>query len=221
MAGNGTNNLLNSGQGGKLMAALRRDPKRAGILGVLMAVLAILLLRAVLSGGGAPAPVAGAPVPPPMVTAGLAARSADAPDLSQVSGRRAAIDTAVRQWLSQPLSPPLRNLFEVNLDYFPLEGGRPLSLAPTGTSDFWDQLEKSLAWRADQRIRRETQIVAFMQEAEQLRPTSTIPGANPKAMINGMLVGEGDVVASFRVIKIEARRILVEREGIRLEIPMK
>jgi hypothetical protein len=60
-----------------------------------------------------------------------------------------------------------------------------------------------------------------MQEAEQLRPTSTIPGANPKAMINGMLVGEGDVVASFRVIKIEARRILVEREGIRLEIPMK
>jgi hypothetical protein len=60
-----------------------------------------------------------------------------------------------------------------------------------------------------------------MQEADQLRPTSTIGGPNPKAMINGALVGEGDVVASFRIIKIEARRILVEREGIRLEIPMK
>ena len=45
------------------------------------------------------------------------------------------------------------------------------------------------------------------------------------------MVREGDVVASgapgdsrsvtFRVIKIEARRIIVEREGIKLEIPMK
>ncbi len=54
-------------------------------------------------------------------------------------------------------------------------------------------------------------------------------GTRPKAVINGDLVGEGDLVASgtgrartqFRVLKIEPRRIIVEREGIRLEIPMK
>ena len=40
-------------------------------------------------------------------------------------------------------------------------------------------------------------------------------------MINGKLIAEGDVVASFRVLKIEPRRIIVEREGIRLEILMK
>jgi hypothetical protein len=45
-------------------------------------------------------------------------------------------------------------------------------------------------------------------------------GPNPRAVINGELVGEGDVVAEFRVLKIEARRIVIEREGIRLEITM-
>ena len=50
---------------------------------------------------------------------------------------------------------------------------------------------------------------------------STMMGPQPKALVNGELVGEGDVVAAFRVLKIEARRIIVEREGIRLEIQMK
>jgi len=46
-------------------------------------------------------------------------------------------------------------------------------------------------------------------------------GPQPKALVNGEFVGEGSVVASFRVLKIEARRMIVEREGIRLEIVMK
>ena len=43
-------------------------------------------------------------------------------------------------------------------------------------------------------------------------------GASPKALVNGRLVGLGDVVASFRVTKIEARRIVVEREGIKFAL---
>jgi hypothetical protein len=46
-------------------------------------------------------------------------------------------------------------------------------------------------------------------------------GPQPKAMVNGELVGEDSVVANFRIVQIEARRIIVEREGIRLEIQMK
>jgi hypothetical protein len=214
------NNLLNTGPGAKLIAALRSDPKRSGILGALSLVLLVLLLRALL-GGRTPAPAAGAAVSSPVATSGLSARRSDVSDFAPITGRRASVEAAIRQWLSQPLPPPTRNLFEIKLDYFPLDGGRVIPISPSADNDFWDLLEKSLAWRADQRIKRETQIVAFMQEADQLRPTSTIGGPNPKAMINGQLVGEGDVVSSFRVIKIEARRILVEREGIRLEIPMK
>jgi hypothetical protein len=214
------NNLLNAGQGAKLMAAVRSDPKRSGILGVLSLVLLVLLLRALLGGSGTPASAPGAAVSSPVATVGGPHRS-EISDAMPLNGRRATVDAALKLWLSQPLPPVARNLFEIKLDYFPLDGGRTMPISPSVDSDFWDLLEKSLAWRADQRIKRETQIVAFMQEADQLRPTSTIGGPNPKAMINGKLVGEGDVIESFRVIKIEARRILVEREGIRLEIPMK
>jgi hypothetical protein len=45
--------------------------------------------------------------------------------------------------------------------------------------------------------------------------------ASPKAVIGGEMVGEGSVVAEFRVLRIEPRRIIIEREGIKLEIPMK
>jgi hypothetical protein len=53
-------------------------------------------------------------------------------------------------------------------------------------------------------------------------------GPRPAALVNGQMVREGDVVAtgsgasrtSYRVLKIEARRVFLEREGIRSEIPL-
>ena len=63
-------------------------------------------------------------------------------------------------------------------------------------------------------------------------------GSEPTAVVNGQTVREGDVVAcgageaggdqaagaearsEFRVLAIEARRVIVEHKGIRLEIPM-
>ena len=86
---------------------------------------------------------------------------------------------------------------------------------------FWARLEKSLALQADQRDKRENQQANYIKAAAQLKLQSTIMGPQPKALVNGELVGEGDVVAEFRVQKIEARRVIVEREGIRLEIQMK
>jgi hypothetical protein len=86
---------------------------------------------------------------------------------------------------------------------------------------FWDELAKSMAFRAD--ARKEQQILKenLQQQANQLRLQSTMMTTPPKAVIDGEMVGEGDVVASFRVLKIEPRRIEVEREGIKLEIQMK
>jgi hypothetical protein len=61
-----------------------------------------------------------------------------------------------------------------------------------------------------------------------MRLQTTLMSAKPRAVVNGAMVKEGDVIAcgpvdnrtEFRVSKIEARRIIVEREGIKLEIPM-
>ncbi len=60
------------------------------------------------------------------------------------------------------------------------------------------------------------------QEATQkvhLQSTMVNP-ENPKAMVNGSLAKVGDVVEGFRLIRIEARRIYVEREGITLSVPL-
>jgi hypothetical protein len=86
---------------------------------------------------------------------------------------------------------------------------------------FWARLEKSLAVQADQKDKRENQKANYIKAAAELKLQSTMMVAQPKALLNGELVGEGDVVADFRVVKIEARRVIVEREGIRLEIQMK
>jgi hypothetical protein len=82
-------------------------------------------------------------------------------------------------------------------------------------------LEKSLVLQADQRDKRENQIANYMAKAAQLKLQSTMMGTQPKALVNGELIGVGDVIADFRVVKIEARRMIIEREGIRLEIQMK
>ena len=67
-------------------------------------------------------------------------------------------------------------------------------------------------------------------QARQIRLQSTLMGGpQPAALINGQMVREGDVVAttgsgasrtSYRVLKIEARRVILEREGIRSEVPL-
>ena len=66
-------------------------------------------------------------------------------------------------------------------------------------------------------------------QARQIRLQSTLMGGpRPAALVNGQMVREGDVVAtgsgasrtSYRVLKIEARRVILEREGIRSEVPL-
>jgi hypothetical protein len=72
--------------------------------------------------------------------------------------------------------------------------------------------------RADQKKEHEVLVENLRLQAAQLKVQSTVMGASPRALINGELVGVGGVVASFRVAKIEARKIVVEREGIKLEL---
>ena len=134
--------------------------------------------------------------------------------------RSNAVAAALQKWSDSPGHPVSRNLFAVRMEYFPVDGSRtPQNGGPEG---FWARLEKSLALQADQRDKRENLVANFTAQAGKLKLQSTMMGGSePKAMVNGELVGEGSVVADFRVLKIEARRIIVEREGIRLEIQMK
>jgi hypothetical protein len=125
----------------------------------------------------------------------------------------------LQEWLASPVRPLERNLFAVRLDYFPSTGSG-LAAADESIEGFWEQLAKSSALQADQRRERQILVENLRRQASQLRLQTIVMGEMPKAMINGEPVGVGDVVALFRVDRIEARRVVVEREGIRFELPM-
>jgi hypothetical protein len=131
---------------------------------------------------------------------------------------------AMKKWLATDIPKAAhRDLFAVNLDYF------PIAAANSRTSAAISQQTKSGTSPADQEEKRQNLIQNLRQQAAGLRLQSTVMGRSPTALINGALVGEGSVVAcgsgltrtEFRVLRIESRRIIVEREGIKLDIPMK
>src|SRR5688500_10396246 len=206
----------------RITTAVRNDPQKAGIQTVLVAILLVLQVRLHVSDkdAGPSRAIAGTAAgdannPPP-----LGAGGGGAPGGTAESPKPLDSIAALRAWMDAPTAPLSRNLFAVDLDRFPSNGNRTHTPNKTAVG-FWDELAKSMTFRADVRRERQVLVENLARQASQLRLQSTIMGASPKAVIDGDLVGEGDVVASFRVLKIEPRRIIVEREGIKLEIQMK
>ena len=202
----------------KIRQAVRNDPQKAGILTVLVSILVVLQIRLQMSEEDAG---------PARAAANAASMVADNPPpfgaiTPEVHAAARPLDTAaaLRAWIDAPSPPLTRNLFTVDLERFPHDGSR-VQTTNKDVVGFWDELAKSMTFRADVKKERQVLVENLARQASQLRLQSTIMGASPKAVIDGGLVGEGDVVASFRVLRIEPRRIIVEREGIKLEIQMK
>jgi hypothetical protein len=211
----------------KLKAAVMVDPKRAGLLGALLVVLAVMCLRLTL-GGTSP-------------------RAAVASTIANLTGTKTAIERSLAsptsespeltRWLAAPIDLSDRNLFAVRYERFPQDGSRAVGNTVAEPEGFWDELAKSMSTQADVKKRRQYLVENVQRQAASLKLQSTLMnGQHPRALINGTQVGEGDVVATasgetrggdsgngpveFRVLKIEARRIIVEREGVKLEIQM-
>jgi hypothetical protein len=131
---------------------------------------------------------------------------------------------AMQEWLNSQAAPTNRNFFAVKYDFFQQDDSKlSPSLRITAGDGFWDKIAKSMTDQADQKKEQEILVENLRLQAAQLRLQTIMMGAQPKAIINDGLVGEGDVVAktSFRVLKIEPRRIIVEQKGIKLAIQMK
>lgn len=211
------------------LAAMKRDPKKTGVMLALAVLLAFMVIRTF--GPGANPRRAGAATA--AANTGLnnrwpasgsgAAGGSGKNQFDRRAAREQGISAYLRKWADAPVAPVSRNLFAIRLEYFPFEGPKTtgVGVRERGDDGFWAKLEKSLALQADQRDKRENQKANYITAAAKLNLQSTMMGAQPKALVNGELVGEGDVVAEFRVVRIEARRVIVEREGIRLEIQMK
>lgn len=210
MADNTGNNFV-----GQLTQSLKADPKKTGLLTLLVAVLAGVIGKAVLTNGRSlPASARATPA------LSSKAQSLAAPAKSSLSAKQSAALSELQKWSEGSVPPVSRNLFTVRMEYFPMDGSRTTQSGPN-EDGFWAKLEKSMALQADQKDKRENLIANFTTQAKKLNLQSIMMGPQPRAMVNGEIVGEGSVVAEFRVLRIEARRIIVEREGITLQIQMK
>jgi hypothetical protein len=196
----------------KLMTAVRADPKKAAVLTILVIALSLMWVRRLAGGNSGPQ----------SSNASIAARSDKENAARHESAQRGGGDSGASyiEWRTAPIQPLARNFFAIRFERFPLDGSRPAPLAERRDT-FWDDLAKSLSSQADHKKQRQILIENLQMQAGQLRLQTTLMGPTPRAVVNGMSVGEGDVVAEFRVFRIEARRIIVEREGIKLEIPMR
>jgi hypothetical protein len=193
----------------QLTSTLCQDPKKTGVLGFLILILLIVSSRMMI-GGGHPSAAAGATAAPYAGGSTIAVPT-PAPKLDGTAA-------SLREWLSTPIPSIGRNDFRAKSEYCSTDSTKTARAA--SDSSFWSSLSKSLSVQADQKEKRDAAIADLKRQAAALRPTSTVMGPSPRAMIDGVLVREGDTVASFRVIRIEPLGIVVERQGIRLAVPM-
>lgn len=191
----------------RIVGPFRASPKKATVLAVLAVTLVGSWVK-MISGGKGPR-TAQASAPQAMVD-----RQAQTP-----LKRPMAAGQSLTRWARRPVGPMTRNLFAVPLDYYPRDVARGGELSAGG--GFWDRLAKSVSAHADEQEQRQILIDNVRIMAGGLKLQSTVMGPQPSAMVNGEMVREGSVVAGFRVLKIEARRMIVEREGIKLAILMK
>ena len=195
------------------LASFKANRKKTTVLLALVAVLLITGGRLLLPHHGASEALASALSPP------APSFLLDMPAITEDAAKSASLSRLTR-WAEVPAVPPGRNLFQIDLSMYSSDGSRPKSSGGSARDTFWHDLEKSMTDRADQEKQRQVLVDALKADAGNLKLQTTIDGSSPKAIVNGILVGEGDVVAKFRIVRIENRRITVEREGIRFEVRM-
>ena len=207
-----------------VLGQVRSEPKKAAALAVLVSLMALMWAKVLVSEHGGPASASasagavgkGAGGGGAGGTGGSDTRNvAHSGGVAQLSGAAAAL----REFKLGPINDAHRNLFHVKLEYFAKEGSGEAPRTREDGRGFWDELAKSLAAKADQEKARRILIGNLQAQASKLNLQSTVmSNGSTKAMVNGTLVEEGDTVSGFKILKIEARRMVVEREGIRLEV---
>lgn len=205
----------------RLPESMRRDLKKTAILAGLGVVFAgVLAFQFGRSGDGEAA--AAEAVVPAVATA--------APATPRVEVAR--VGNRVSRWLETPVRALDRNMFALRLENFQsiTSPNTPKQEKPAvrvmADDLFWEQLAKSLTVRADQKRQRQIWMENLAAAAGGIQVTTTIMGPTPQALINGRRSVVGDLVKAdanrahveFRVIAIEPRRLVLERDGVKFEV---
>jgi hypothetical protein len=193
-----------------LIRHIKAEPRKAAALALLVVVLGGMWAKIFLFGDTVPTPASARGVD------GLRGRTPDSNRTSTSPAMQALLD-----WTKKPITGTDRNLFAIKMDYFPVDGSRPIITGDDGDG-FWDQLAKSLAAKADQEKVKGILLANIALQASRLDLQGTMMrNGKPTAMVNGTFVQEGDTIEGFRILRIEAKRIVVEKEGVKVQVNFK
>ena len=188
----------------RLTAACAADPRKAWLLTILTTALLVLIGRMTFKSGAVPT-----------AQGHTAARAAAARGPWPVySANGATMAASLAQWGGQPIEAIPRNLFCIPLDYYAYaDGSHPRDSAEAaGTSDAQNELRRE----------HENLVNNLRTQAADLKLQGIVLGETPQAWINGALIAPGQLIGSsgFRLMRIEARRIIVEQDGVLIGIDM-
>ncbi len=219
----------------RLREQLMADKKKSAALGALLAILLVVVGVRLFSNAAPDATEAAPPVvaqpaatEPQLIrptTVALPAASIKDDESSELSSKsggpsdRLYVEGSARQAVhTEGMSrKPVRDVFTTPAwAQFPLailpETQKPPSVrSDKGDSGFWSTIGKRLVEQQEERNR---MLETIEQELTELALHSTLTGPTPLAHISGRLVRPGDSIHGFSVVRIEDRRVLLEKSGI-------
>jgi hypothetical protein len=171
--------------------AMRRNPRRTGLLGGLLVAMLTFGGRLLVTG-------------PAAATASLIRSSAVTRIDPPQPAAHAPVGNAVMDWLAQPRRSVDRNLFTINPDFY------------TNASEETNGINADVDTASEPRFMKQDSRAP----ASQFKLQTTLMDSSPSAMINGQLVREGDLISGFTVVRIVPGKIVLRRVGVELEIAM-
>ena len=206
---------------------LLADKKKSAALSILLVVLVVVVVRAVATGGGS-VPEAAVAVQPTHTPPAAAA-----PTMQPVVEKIRPVTNVVAATPTAPVQPTRHRTVRTDdlprtlkRDFFmteewanyPLEASLSEKDKPPMQLGFWTGMTEAIKQYSRQRSE-ESQ--ALSKELSELQLQSTLTGRNPLAYISGHLVRQGDRYAGFSIVRIEERRVLVEKYGQVHELVMR
>lgn len=192
----------------ELLLVARADPKRAGVLGVLLVVLTVLGVKQFV--GAAP-------------SAAVAKSAVDAvhDEILGLSDITALVDSGPTIRVPEP-GVQMRDLFRFDDHYFPLpvEDGGDLEISAKS-----DESKDDPSPDDADRSRREAALVR--EEAERFRLTSTLLGSQPLAVFEyriernesrAYMLRIGEDVRGFTLVSVSHRQAVIEKSGQRFTL---
>lgn len=196
----------------ELMIVLKSDSRRAGVLGLLIVTLFVLAVRAVWFRGP--------------TSAQAAARQAAAQSSSEAVAKGVSAAAVVGQRRRGPIvvleapAEAVRDLFLLDPARFPppVNSEAAVPVGPKSIAGIADDPEA-----AARRARLDLEV-RTAQDAERLRLRGTLMGNSPTAVIENPLdrrsvvLTPGQLVAGFTLVEVRAGSVLLERDGVRVEL---